>query len=35
MKYENPICEIVELNIDVITGSAGYEEPDTPIMPTA
>ena len=35
MKYENPICEIVELDVDVITGSTGYEEPDTPIMPTA
>lgn len=34
MKYENPICEIVELDVDVITTSVP-EEPDTPIMPTA
>jgi hypothetical protein len=32
MKYENPICEIVELDMDIVTVSG---EPETPIIPTA
>jgi hypothetical protein len=36
MKYENPICEIVELDVDIVTAS-NNDEPgtdDTPVLPT-
>ena len=36
MKYENPVCEIVELEMDIVTASGnipGGGSDDTPIMP--
>lgn len=35
MKYENPVCEIVELEMDIVTAS-GNElggSNDTPVLP--
>ena len=34
MKYENPVCEIVELNVDdVIVTSGVVDTDDTPKLP--